>query len=96
MVRTALWTDHPEKMKQFGYTLENSISADDFANAMIELVSDGKFGGGMCLETSVSGRRTFGTWSIESPASHGTQVPREAIERNYAPILATLKKERGS
>lgn len=95
-MRTPLWTDYPEKMNQFGYTVENSISADDVANAMIELVTDGKYGGGTCLETSVKGTRTLGTWNIEPPASHGTQVPQEAIERNIAPILAMLKKERGT
>jgi hypothetical protein len=94
LVRTPLWTDFPEKMKQFGYTIENSISADDVANAMVELVTDGKYEGGTCLETSVGGTRTLGTWNIEPPASNGTQVPQEAIERNYAPILAALKKER--
>jgi hypothetical protein len=81
-------------MKQFGYTMESSVSGNDVVNATIELVSGGKYGGGMCLEASVSGTRTLGTWNIEPPASHGTQVPQEAIERNNAPILATLKKQR--
>lgn len=49
LVRTPLWTDYPEKMKQFGYTTENSLSADDVAKSMLELVSDGKYGGGTCL-----------------------------------------------
>ena len=95
IVRTPLWTDYPEKMKQFGYTVENSITADDVANAMVELVTDGKYEGGTCLETTTQGSRVLGTWNIPPPASHGTQVPQEAIERNYAPILAVLKKERG-
>ena len=81
-------------MAQFGYTMENSISADDVANAMIELVTDEKHGGGTCLETSIKGSRALGTWNIEPPASHGTQIPQEVTERNYAPILAALKKER--
>ena len=76
--------------------MENSISADDVANSMVELVTDGKYGGGTCLETSVNGTRTLGTWNVEPPASHGTQVPKEAIERNYAPILEALRRERGN
>lgn len=83
-------------MKQFGYTMENSISADDVANAMIELVTEGKYGGGTCLETTVTGTRTLGTWNIEPPHFAGTAVPKEALERNIAPVLAALKKERGS
>jgi hypothetical protein len=49
LVRTPHWTDYPEKMRQFGYTTENSLSADDVAKSMLELVSDGKYGGGTCL-----------------------------------------------
>jgi hypothetical protein len=81
-------------MKQFGYTMENTISSEDVATRMIDLVTDGKYGGGTCLETSVTGSRTLGTWNIEEPASQGTQVPQEVVEANYAPILAIMKKER--
>jgi hypothetical protein len=64
---------------------------------MAELVTNGKYGGGTCLETTVSGTRTLGTWNIDPPpTAHGTEVPREALEKNYAPILALLKKERGT
>jgi hypothetical protein len=82
-------------MKQFGYTMENSISPDDVAKAMVELVTEGKYGGGTCLETTVSGTRTLGTWNIEPPHFAGTQVPKEVLERNIAPVLATLKGEKG-
>ena len=61
---------------------------------MIELVTDGKYGGGTCLETSVTGSRTLGTWNIAAPDTQGTAVPKEALEMNCAPILAMLKKER--
>jgi hypothetical protein len=96
LVRTPLWTDHPDKIKQFGYTTESSISPEEVAQAMIELCTDGKYGGGTCLETSTGGNRILGTWNIAEPASAGTAVPKEAIKMNQAPIRAIMDKEKGT
>jgi hypothetical protein len=82
-------------MKQFGYTIENSITPDYVAKVMVDLVTLGKYGGGTCLETTTNGSRALGVWNIDPPATKGTAVPEEAIERNHAPITAALKKERG-
>jgi hypothetical protein len=95
LVKTPLWTGRPEIMKQFGFTEENCIMPEAVAEAMIDLVSDEKYVGGTCLEIAVGGTRTLGTWNIEPPSGYGTQVPKEVIEANYAPILAKLQQERG-
>ena len=63
---------------------------------MIELVTDGKYGGGTTLECAASGSRPLGTWNIEPPDVTGTSVPPEVIERNLAPIKEMLAKERSS
>lgn len=81
-------------MKQFGYTNENSITPDDVAKAMVELVTDGKYAGGTCLEATIDGSRVLGVWNIDPPRYKGVQVPEEAIERNRAPITALLQRER--
>jgi len=94
LVQTPLWTDYPDKMKQFGYTEDNSTTPDVVANVMMELVTDGKWAGGTILESTKGGTRPLGTWNVEPPASKGTAVPQEAIDRNIAPILAILQKER--
>jgi len=94
MVRTPLWTDRPEKMAEFGYSVDASISAEDVANGMIKLVTDGQYPGGTSLETSNSGERTLGIWNVEAPAAIGTSVPRDFVEKNQAPIKAILNKER--
>lgn len=93
-MQTPLWTDYPDKMKQFGYTAEASITPDDVAKAMIELVTNGKYEGGTCVETTKSGMRILGVWNVDQPDSKGTAVPKEVIENNQAPIKALLKKER--
>ena len=94
LVRTPLWTDYPEKMEQFGYTNDNSITAESVAKTMIELVTEGKYGGGTTLECAASGSRSLGTWNIEPPDVKGTSVPAEVIKRNLAPIKEKLAKER--
>ncbi|RDW94818.1 NAD(P)-binding Rossmann-fold containing protein-14 [Coleophoma crateriformis] len=94
LVRTPLWTDYPEKMEQFGYTMASSITAEDVAKAMADAITDGKVLGGLSMSVSTSGTRLLGTWNIEAPKEDGTSVPKEVIERNYAPIITTMKKER--
>jgi len=94
VVRTPLWTDRPEKVEQFGVSDANSISPEDVAKVMIEVISSGKYEGGASVETSISGTRTLGVWNIDPPPSPGTVVAKEVIDANYAPILSLLKKER--
>jgi len=81
-------------MKQFGYTLENTITAEAVAKTMVELVTDGKYVGGTTLECAALGSRSLGTWNIEPPDVKGTSVPAEVIEKNLAPIKEMLAKER--
>lgn len=82
-------------MKQFGYTIENSITPNDVARTMADLVTDGKWTGGTMLECSTEGTRALGVWNVDPPAGVGTAVPQEFIDINYAPIHALLKSERG-
>lgn len=67
LVRTPLWTDYPEKMKQYGYTPETAVEPEVVAQAMIELCTEEKYGGGSCLEVSLEGTRVLGTVSDSSP-----------------------------
>jgi hypothetical protein len=89
-----LWTDHPDKMKQYGYTMQNTITADDVANSMIDLVEDGKYEGGSCMEIASSGRRLLGTWDIPAPPAEGTSVSKDVLELNYRPARDIIKAER--
>lgn len=95
-VRTPLWTDHPDKMKQYGYTLENTISADDVAASMIDLVQDGQYEGGSCMEIASTGRRLLGVWGVPAPPAEGTSVSKDVLELNYKPARDLLKSERKS
>ena len=61
---------------------------------MVSLVTEGKYGGGTCLENSVNGTRVLGTWNVEAPAGTGTTVPKEILDRNYAPMIEIMRRER--
>lgn len=93
-VRTPLWTSHPEKMKQFGYTVENTIPPEAVAVAMLDLIESAEYPGGSCLEVSSSGARLLGTWAIPAPNPEGTSISQEVLELNYRPVLDLLSEER--
>ena len=94
MVQTPLWTDYPAKMKQFGYDPATAVTPETVAEAMIELVKDGKYVGGTCVEVSLTGNRTLRTWNIDPPKGAGTAVPQEVLDENYAPLISILESER--
>lgn len=94
-VRTPLWTDHPEKMAQFGYSLENSVTPETVAARMIDLVTSAEYVGGSCLEVAAGGSRLLGTWDVPAPDARGTTIDSAVLEENYKPILAKLETERG-
>ncbi|KAK2629235.1 hypothetical protein QTJ16_000055 [Diplocarpon rosae] len=98
MVKTPLWTDRPDKMAQ--YSLEDSKSGyilpEEVAQDMVELIEDGKYESGICLETTAAGKRVLGTWDIAKPEEHMTDDFAQTIERTYGHALATMKKERAA
>lgn len=94
-VRTPLWTAHPEKMKQFGYTFANSVTPETVAARMIDLVTSAQYAGGSCLEVAAGGSRILGTWDIPAPDGNGTTIDPDVLQENYKPILAKLDTERG-
>ena len=78
-------------MKQYGYSMENTISPETVADAMLDIIQDAQYGGGSCLEVSVAGRRALGTWNIQAPDESSVAVP---LEVKYEPIFARLAQER--
>lgn len=91
-----MWTLHPAKMKQYGYTPETAVEPIAVAQAMLDLCTQGKYGGGACLEVSLAGTRELGTWNIPEPASAGTTVPQEVVDNMIAPVKRIMDGERGA
>jgi hypothetical protein len=81
-------------MKQFGYSLENSVTPETVAARMVDLVTSAQYAGGSCLEVSAGGSRLLGTWDVPAPDGNGTTIDSTVLEENYKPILAKLERER--
>lgn len=82
-------------MKQFAYNPATAVSPKAVAEAMLDLVTNGQYKGGACLEVSLAGTRSLGTWNLEPPQSTGTSLPQSAIDLSQAPLIAIMDRERG-
>jgi NAD(P)-dependent dehydrogenase (short-subunit alcohol dehydrogenase family) len=96
MVATPLWLSRPDKMTQFGYDAAHTITPERVAADMYELVTDGQYVGGTCLENSAAGTRVLGTWNIEPPKSAGTTVPQSVKDVNYKSMIEIMGREKGA
>ena len=95
IVATPMWKgkDAKEVAKQYAYDDEISLTAEEVANAMKDLIEQGKFGGGSLLEVS----KTRGVNELESSELAQKLGPEGQtwVDRCYAPVREILKNERG-
>lgn len=98
MVSTPLWTGDAAKdvAKQYSFTEKMCISAEDVAEAMMEMVQSAKYPGGSLLEVS-KGNLRGKLESREAEQIMASQIPefQEWLDINYAPIREVWQKERG-
>ena len=88
---TPMWTDHPEKMKQYGYSPEIAVMPEEVADGMMELVTSAEHGGGSCLEVATGEKRTLGLWNVAPPATSGAVVDASVLEDNYRPVIEKFR-----
>jgi hypothetical protein len=96
MVSTPLWLSRPDLMEQFGYNPEHTITPERVAEDMYELITNGEYPGGTCLENSIGGPRVLGTWNVEQPKSLGTSVLKEVRDRMNRKMVEVMRRERGA
>lgn len=96
MVNTPMWTAHPALMKQYAYDPTTAVSPLAVARAMLELCTSSAHPGGTCLEVSIGGTRSLGTWNVAAPEAQGTGIDlrAEVVENYLAPVRAVLDRER--
>jgi short-subunit dehydrogenase len=96
IVATPLWKgeDAEKVAKQYAYDDKMALTAEEVAEAMKDLVEQGKYGGGSLLEVS----KANGVKLLESSESTLTQGPEAKAWADgvYAPVREILKKERGA
>ncbi|KAK4898818.1 hypothetical protein LTR27_003549 [Elasticomyces elasticus] len=95
MVSTPLWTGEQAKdvHAQFSYTDDVCIMPEEVAQAMVEMVEQGKYGGGSLLEVA-KGKLRNPLESHQSVVVTGAEAKAWA-DQCYAPIREVYKKERG-
>lgn len=81
-------------MQQFGFVDDYAVEPEVVAKTMMEAIVKGEHGSGTSLEVSVQGVRSLETWNIPPPAGYGTTVPQEALDASYAPLKATMRKDK--
>lgn len=96
LVNTPLWTARPELMKQWGYDEKRTIQPEAVAQRMIELITDGQYMGGSCMEITVAGIRVLGEWNIAPSIYSSSQRPPDVLANMHAPVRALMEKEKQS
>lgn len=67
VVRTPLWTEHPEKMVNIDEKKDGWVTPQEVAAAMLKLAEDGQYGGGTVLEVGKDNMREVGAINDPGP-----------------------------
>ncbi|KAB8446260.1 hypothetical protein FH972_025241 [Carpinus fangiana] len=71
LVKTPLWTDHPEKLKGISDDQDTWISPQEIAQMMLRLVQDDEYTGGDMVEVGADGTRKVPMFGNEGPRGLG-------------------------
>lgn len=84
LIKTPLWTEHPEKMKITDPELDAWVSAEEVADAMLRCVEDPSVGGGSIMEiTKGSFRKVEPVNDAGPPSGSGAANIGVGIEEVY-------------
>jgi NAD(P)-dependent dehydrogenase (short-subunit alcohol dehydrogenase family) len=87
VVKTPLWTEHPEKLKIFNEEADTWVTPEEVAREMIRLLEDPELEGGTILEVISGSSRVVPAFMNPGPTgtgtntSHGERAGVEAFER---------------
>ncbi|GAB7355208.1 hypothetical protein MBLNU459_g5762t1 [Dothideomycetes sp. NU459] len=71
LIKTPLWTDHPEKMTLIDESQDQWVAPEEVAQAMLDLVEDGDLPGGTILEIGKNSRRVVPQFNNPGPKGSG-------------------------
>lgn len=69
IIKTPLWTEHPEKIKFLNDTQDEWATPEEVADAMLALVEDDEYPGGTVLEVGAKSRRKIPLLNNPGPAN---------------------------
>lgn len=91
IIKTPLWTDHPEKMTLFDETKDSWVEPEEVAEAMLRCVEDREVVGGWVLEVTKGNSR-----NVPATDAHGPEGPGGGISNakvNVDEVFSWLGKE---
>ncbi|OJD31453.1 nad-binding protein [Diplodia corticola] len=88
-------------LARFGYPAGSILEPAAAARAAVDLVEEGRYGGGTVLEVTTGGRRVVPEWGIRPPpvGRHGggdKGAPREVVPAAGVEVREYLARERGA
>ena len=82
IIRTPLWTDHPEKLIMLDQERDEWVEPEEVAAAMLECVQSVDIGGGIVLEVGKGFTREVKSFNDPGPSGRGMQVShREVLQQ---------------
>jgi len=81
VIKTPLWTDHPEKLKMFNPEVDDWATPEEVAKAMLDLVQKPEFVGGTILEVGKDQRRKVEPFNDPGPKGSGNTVSNSEKEK---------------
>lgn len=91
VIKTPLWTDHPEKMAYVDEERDEWASSEEVGEAMVRLLEDEELGGGTVLEVGRGQTRRVEALMDEGPKGKGHTVSR--LEEMYGEVFGWLGGE---
>lgn len=91
VIKTPLWTDHPEKLAFLDEAQDEWASAEEVAEAMVRCLEEGELGGGTVLEVGAGQTRRVEQFGDPGPSGRGHTVSK--LESSYEEVFGWLGRE---
>lgn len=96
LVKSPLWTDHPEKIEQFAYNEAFAITAETAADAIAKMVESQDYPGGSVVKVTLAGMETIKFEDPVQVSSMDTESAQRFIHASDRPVREMLARERGT
>lgn len=96
LVKSPLWTDHPEKMEQFAYNESFAMTTETTAEAMATMVESKEYPGGSVVKVTLAGMETIKFDDPIQASSMDVENAERFIHASNAPVKEKLALERGT
>lgn len=89
VIKTPLWTEHPEKLSFLDETQDEWATAEEVAEAMVRCLEERELGGGTVLEVGAGQTRLVEQFGDPGPSGKGHTVSN--LEKSYEEVFGWLR-----